>query len=407
MAQYLISEEALEAQGRILAEVAQRSGAHMLVALKAFSTWAGLQVLQPFASGCCASGLYEARLGAEFIGGDIAVYSPAYRASEIGELCSFAHHIDFNSMSQWMAHRDTMKAHPRFQEGELQAGLRINPQHSTGHTPLYDPCVAGSRLGIPRDQICLEELDGITGLHFHTLCEQGFDDLLSTMRAVERDFSDLLLSPQMRYLNMGGGHWITKPDYDREGLVSLIIEMRERYNLDIYLEPGEAWCIHTGVLRAEVLDIFESMGHQHAILDVSATAHMPDVLEMPYRPDLFLVHPADCIREKSSLPAVQLEGESYEIAGMKGDKPHAYRLGAPSCLAGDVIGDYSFDQSLRVGDTLVFDDMSHYTMVKTSHFNGVVHPDICLLRKTGKLELLRRFEYEDFRMRLGSYTSHS
>ncbi len=401
MAQYLISQEALETQGRILADVAQRSGGHMLVALKAFSVWRGLQILKSYASGCCASGLYEARLGAEFVGGDVAVYSPAYRADEVEELCGFACHIDFNSVGQWKRHRDVVMAHPRYIDGVLQAGLRINPQHSTGSTPLYDPCIPGSRLGIPYDQLQLDELDGISGLHFHTLCEQGFEDLRSTVQAVEHTFADLLRSPQIRYLNIGGGHWVTKPDYDREGLIRLIRELRERYHVEVYLEPGEAWCIHTGVLRAQVLDIFESMGYQHAILDVSATAHMPDVLEMPYRPDLFRVHSAPRVKE-IQLPAVQLDGEYYELAASQGEKAHLYRLGAPSCLAGDVIGDYSFDQPLKVGDMLVFDDMSHYTMVKTSHFNGVMHPDISLLHKNGEVELLREFSYDDFRSRLGS-----
>ncbi len=401
MAQYLISQAALEAQGRILADVAQRSGGHMLVALKAFSVWKGLQILSPYTSGCCASGLYEAQLGAEFVGGEVAVYSPAYRADEVEALCGFAHHIDFNSMSQWLRHRDAVMSHPRYRDGALQVGLRINPQHSTGHTPLYDPCIPGSRLGIPYEQLLLDELNGISGLHFHTLCEQGFDDLRSTVQAVEQGFGDLLRSPQMRYLNIGGGHWITKPDYDREGLISLIQDLRERYDIEVYLEPGEAWCIHTGVLRAQVLDIFESMGHQHAILDVSATAHMPDVLEMPYRPDLFRVHAIPRSKE-AQLPTVELEGESYELAAGQGEKPHVYRLGAPSCLAGDVIGDYSFDQPLELGDVLVFDDMSHYTMVKTSHFNGVPHPDISLLRLDGEVELLRQFSYDDFRTRLGS-----
>ncbi len=399
MAQYLISQLALMNQARVLRDLAEQSGAHLLVALKAFSTWAGLEILQPYTSGCCASGLYEAKLGAEFIGGEIAVYSPAYRPDELRELCGIAHHIDFNSMSQWQRYRDELRAHPRYLAGELQAGLRINPQHSTGHTPLYDPCVAGSRLGIPLDQILPEELDGLSGLHFHTLCEQGFDDLECTLRAVERDFGDLLESPQIRYLNMGGGHWITKPDYNRAALISLIKEIRERYNLEVYLEPGEAWCIHTGVLRAEVLDIFDSMGYRHAILDVSATAHMPDVLEMPYRPDLFRAHAAGVY---AGTPAVSLAHESYEQAGDVGEKSHDYRLGAPTCLAGDVIGDYSFEAPLEVGDMLVFDDMSHYTMVKTSHFNGVMHPDLCLLSLDGQQQLLRQFSYDDFRARLGS-----
>ncbi len=402
MAQYVLSQKALQEQGEILQDIARQSGGRVLVALKAFSTWAGLEILKPYASGCCASGLYEAQLGAEFIGGEVAVYSPAYRPDELRQLCDIAHHIDFNSMSQWRRYSDVLRAHPRYRSGELRAGLRINPQHSTGHTPLYDPCVAGSRLGIPLEQLEREQLEGISGLHFHTLCEQGFEDLLSTMRAVERDFGALLASPQIRYLNMGGGHWITKPDYDRAGLVALIRELRERYELDVYIEPGEAWCIHTGVLRAEVLDIFDSMGHRHAILDLSATAHMPDVLEMPYRPDVFRVHEARAYPDSAPVPAVVFASESYELTGLAGQKSCTYRLGAPTCLAGDVLGDYSFDTPLSVGDILVFDDMSHYTMVKTSHFNGVMHPDLCLLSEQGDLVLLKRFDYSDFRSRLGS-----
>lgn len=396
MASFLLSESALERNARILHEVAAASGAHMLVALKACSTTSCFGILRPYAAGCCASGLYEARLAARHMGGHVAVYSPAYRDEELEELLSFAHHIDFNSVPQWQRWRAACLAHPRVQSGELQLGLRINPCFSTGHTPLYDPCVPGSRLGIPAEQLEGVDLSGISGLHIHTLCEQGAQELIDTFRAFEKQFGALLASPRIRYLNLGGGHWITKPDYDRAALVELVREIRELYNVEVYLEPGEAWFIHTGVLRARVLDVFEALGFRHAILDVSASAHMPDVLEMPYRPDVFAIRAAG-----TGCPAVSLPGERYQPAGEAGAKAHTYRLGAPTCLAGDVIGDYSFDTPLAVGDELVLDDMTHYTIVKTTHFNGVPHPDIAMLRRNGGVEVLRRFSYGDFEGRLG------
>ncbi len=400
MARFLISLPALARNAQILHEVAESSGAHILLALKAFSCTAAMPALRPHAAGCCASGLYEAKLGHEHLGGHVAVFSPAYREAELAELLNFAHHIDFNSLPQWQRFRERCLAHPRVQSGECLLGLRINPCHSTGHTALYDPCVPGSRLGIPPQELEGADLTGISGLHFHTLCEQGAAELVETMQAVEEHFGRLLALPQMRYLNMGGGHWITKPDYDREALIALVRRTRERYRLEVYLEPGEAWAIHSGVLRARVLDIFDSLGYRHAILDVSASAHMPDTLEMPYRPDVFQPAAADAGTAPLT-PALRLLGEHYALAGEAGEKPHTYRLGAPTCLAGDVLGDYSFDTPLHVGDELVLDDMSHYTMVKTTHFNGVPHPDIALLHADGHEELVRRFGYEDFAGRLG------
>lgn len=396
MASFIISESALERNARVLSEVASASGARMLVALKACSTTACFDTLRPYAVGCCASGLYEARLAARHMGGHVAVYSPAYRESELEELLEFAHHIDFNSMPQWLRYRERCRTHPRAQSGELQFGLRINPCYSTGHTPLYDPCVPGSRLGIPAEQMKGADLNGISGLHIHTLCEQGAQELTDTFRAFEKQFGSLLASPHIHYLNLGGGHWITKPDYDREALVALVREIRSCYDVDVYLEPGEAWFIHTGVLRARVLDVFDSLGYRHAILDISASAHMPDTLEMPYRPDVYAIGSPG-----SGEPAVVMPGESYVAAGEPGALPHTYRLGAPTCLAGDVIGDYSFESPLEVGDELVFDDMTHYTIVKTTHFNGVPHPDIVMQRREGVTTVARRFSYEDFESRLG------
>lgn len=399
MASFVISAAALESNARILSRLAEECGAHMLLALKAFSTTACFAHIRPHAAGCCASGLYEARLAAQHFGGHVAVYSPAYRDDELAELLGFAHHIDFNSLTQWQRFRDVCLAHPRVQSGELQLGLRVNPCYSTGHTALYDACAPGSRLGIPAAALADADLSGISGLHFHTLCEQGARELIDTFRAFERVCAPLLASPAMRYLNLGGGHWITKPDYDRAALADLVRDIRARYGgIEVFLEPGEAWCVHTGVLRATVLDIFDSLGYRHAILDVSVSAHMPDVLEMPYRPDVFALqrpvspHPA---------PAVCMPGEQYARAGQPGELAHTYRLGAPTCLAGDVLGDYSFPEPLHVGDTLVLDDMTHYTIVKTTHFNGVPHPSIVLQQTDGHCRTVRAFSYSDFADRLG------
>ena len=397
MASFLISAAALERNARVLHHIAQASGARVLLALKAFSTTAAFPYIAPWADGCCASGLYEAKLAARHFHKSLAVYSPAYSETELRELLGFAHHIDFNSLPQWERYRDLCLAHPRVQSGELLLGLRVNPCFSTGHTSLYDACSPGSRLGIPAADLAGADLRGISGLHFHTLCEQGAQDLIDTFNAFHAACAHLL--PAMRYLNMGGGHWITKPDYDRDALVSLIRSIRERYKgLEVYLEPGEAWCIHTGVLRARVLDVFSSLGYMHAILDVSVTAHMPDVLEMPYRPDVYCLtadHPT------AAQPAVCLPGERYALAGKPDELPYTYRLGAPTCLAGDVLGDYSFPAPLHVGDVLTLDDMSHYTIVKTSHFNGVPHPDIQLLLPDGLRKTVRAFSYADFENRLG------
>ena len=403
MARFLISPAALERNARILRQVGDAGGARMLAALKAFACTAALGTLRPYADGYCASGLYEARL-ARTLGGEVAVFSPAYTEDELHALLEFAAHIDFNSVPQWLRFRGMCLEHPRAKGGEVLFGLRINPCHSTGHTPLYDPCAPGSRLGIPPQELQkagADALRGISGLHIHTLCEQGAQELTDTFRAFEKSCAHLLRDGSLRYLNLGGGHWITKPFYDRAALVSLLREIRAAYGLQVYLEPGEAWAIHSGVLRARVLDVFESLGYHHAILDVSASAHTPDILEMPYRADVFAVHAGQGAPQGGPQPAVRLPGESYSPAAGKGEKPHSYRLGGPTCLAGDVFGDYSFDTPLHAGDELVLDDMSHYTMVKTTHFNGVPHPDICLLRPDGTEECVRAFGYADYAGRLG------
>lgn len=394
---FVISIAALKRNTAILREVKEAAGCKLVLALKGFSCWKAFPYISEDLDGCCASGLWEGLLAHDHFKKHVVTYSPAYDEEDILALCNFTDHLDFNSLSQWFRFRDQIMAHPRFVSGALKCGLRVNPEHSTGQTPIYDPCVAGSRLGITADQLRGADLTGLSGLHFHTLCEQNSNDLETTLTAVDEKFGDLLRSEQFTYLNMGGGHWITKPFYDREKLIRLVRDARERYNVEVWLEPGEAIAIHTGVLRATVMDVFESAGHKLAILSISATAHMPDVLEMPYRPDVFLVEKG-AAQVSDSQPAVTLEGESYLPSSEAGE--HLYRLGGPTCLAGDVIGDFAFQRPLEVGDVLVFDDMAHYTMVKTTTFNGVKHPAIVLQHEDGRLETIREFSYQDFRDRL-------
>ncbi|NJM38957.1 MAG: carboxynorspermidine decarboxylase [Akkermansiaceae bacterium] len=391
---FIVSIAALKKNTAILREVKEAAGCHLVLALKGFSCWKAFPYFRDDLDGCCASGLWEAQLARDYFQKHVITYSPAYDGADVEKLCEFTDHLDFNSLTQWFRFREMVMAHPRFKSGELLCGLRVNPECSTGETALYDPCVAGSRLGITAEQLAGADLTGLSGLHFHTLCEQNSDDLEKTLLAVEEKFGHLLRSSQFTYLNMGGGHWITKPFYDRQRLVRLVREAQEKYGVEVWLEPGEAVAIHTGVLRAEVMDVFESAGHRLAILSISATGHMPDVMEMPYRPDVFLVDSA----HSGERPAVMLEGENYHRAGERGE--WTYRLGGPTCLAGDVVGDFSFHRELKIGDILVFDDMAHYTMVKTTTFNGVKHPAIALQHEDGKIEVLREFSYADFRDRL-------
>ena len=406
---FLISIPALQRNTAILREVADQAGCKVALALKGFSCWKAFPYIKKNLDGCCASGLWEAKLANEHFGKHIITYSPAYDDEDIDQLLEITHHLDFNSLSQWFRFREKIFTHPRFISGEVVCGLRINPEHSTGQTPIYDPCVPGSRLGITADHLLDADLTGISGLHFHTLCEQNSPDLETTLKAVDEKFGDLLRSKQITYLNMGGGHWITKPFYDRERLIHLVKQAKEAYGVEVWLEPGEAVAIHTGVLRATVMDVFESAGHKLAILDISATAHMPDVIEMPYRPDVFLAEKSETKDQNPETvsPAVNLEGEHYYLAGDPqspglplSQSSHTYRLGGPTCLAGDVVGDYGFHRELKVGDVLVFDDMAHYTMVKTTTFNGVKHPSIALLHENGEIETIRTFDYSDFRDRL-------
>lgn len=359
----------------ILHQVQQQSGAKVLGALKAFSLWHLGPLVRQYLCGICASGLHEAMLGREEYfppgQGEVHVFSAAYSEPDLSEILKIADHVVFNSFEQWRRFQPLLKA-ARRERPDLQFGLRINPQHSEGTVPIYDPCAPGSRLGIPLAAFQGQSLEGISGLHFHTLCEQGLPPLQRTLAAVEEKFGEWL--PQMEWINFGGGHHITRPDYDTAGLVSSIRDFAEKYQVQVYLEPGEAIAIHSGVLISEVLDVFHSDMPQ-AILDTSATCHMPDILEMPYRPDIF---------------------------GDAETNPHAYHLGGMTCLAGDVIGDYRFVEPLKAGQRLMFDDMAHYTMVKTTTFNGIRLPAIAVWNsRTDQLKLLRQFGYQDFKNRLG------
>ncbi len=367
---FVVDEAALARNLAKLAAVKQRTGCRVLLALKGFAMFRVFPQLRAALDGACASSPHEARLGREEFGGEVHAFAAAFSAADIADLLTTCDHLTFNSFNQWRRFRDAVRAAPR----PIVCGLRINPEHSEAPRPLYDPCARASRLGIRRQDFAGESLDGLTGLHFHTLCEQNADALQRTLAAVETRFGDLL--PAMRWMNFGGGHHITRDDYDLDLLCALIAGFRARHNgIPVYLEPGEAVALNAGVLAATVLDVVRNE-LDIAVLDVSATCHMPDVLEMPYRPAIV-------------------------GAGEPGERAHTYRLAGLSCLAGDVIGDYSFDAPLRPGDRLVFLDMAHYSMVKTTTFNGIQLPAIVLRRaQTGALEVVRRFGYADFKARL-------
>ena len=365
---YLLDEAQLRRNGEILLGVQQRTGCRILLAQKAFSNFNVYPVLAPYLAGTEASGLYESRLGREELPEkENHVFCAAYRADEFEELLQYADHIVFNSPSQ------LAKFGPAAKAAGKSVGLRINPECSTqeGHA-IYDPCAPGSRMGIRACDFTDELADLVDGLHFHTLCEQNSDDLETTLRAVEEKFGKWLF--KMNWLNMGGGHHITREDYDIERLISCINHMKETYGLQIYLEPGEAVALNAGYNVTEVLDIVENNG-KILILDTSAACHMPDVLEMPYRPPL-------------------------KGSGLPGEKPYTYRLSCNTCLAGDVIGEYSFDSQIRIGDRLYFEDMAIYSMVKTNTFNGIPLPSIAVMDKAGNCRMIKEFGYEDFKNRL-------
>jgi len=363
---FAVDENLLVNNMENLKDVADRAGCRILLAQKAFSMFYFYPLIGRYLSGTTASGLYEARLGYEEMGGETHIFSPAYTDAEFGEILSYCGHIIFNSFSQWEKFRD------RALQAGRKCGIRVNPECSTQEHGMYDPCSPGSRLGVPLGEFREDLLDGISGLHFHTLCEQNADALDITLAAFEEKFGKYLY--RMEWLNMGGGHHITRPDYDAERLIRTITRLKTTYGVEIYLEPGEAAALHAGYLVSEVIDIVHN-GIDIAILDASAACHMPDVLEMPYRPEII-------------------------DAGKPGEKKYTYRLGGPTCLAGDIIGDYSFDRALKPGDRLVFCDMAHYSMVKTNTFNGMALPAIAAVDRNRRLKVIRSFGYEDFKCRL-------
>lgn len=370
---YIVQERALKENLEQLAGLARETGCRILLAQKAFSMFRVYPLIGNYLAGTTASGLYEARLGAECMGKENHIFSPAYREEEMGEILSLCGHVVLNSPRQIRRYKRQILAAGR------SPGLRVNPECSTqeGHA-IYDPCAPGSRLGTTLSQLerALAEtpdlLEGIEGLHFHTLCEQDADALAVTLDAVVEKFG--VYMTKMKWVNLGGGHHITRPGYHMETLKQCIRRVQKLCGGTVYLEPGEAVALQAGTLRASVLEITEN-GVQTAILDASAACHMPDVLEMPYRPPL-------------------------SGAGLPGEKPFTYRLAGPTCLAGDVIGDYSFDRPLETGDVLEFQDMAIYSMVKNNTFNGMALPDIVLEREDASMELVRRFGYEDFKGRL-------
>lgn len=366
---FVVDLECLQYNLNVLKDIQEKSGAKILLALKGFAMWSTFPLIRKYLAGVCASGPWEARLGHEEFGKEVHVYAPGFTDQDLDEILPIADKISFNSVSQWRRHRKRVLGYDR----KIDCSIRVNPECSTGKVPLYDPCVAGSRLGQLTSAITDEDIDGLTGLHFHTLCEQNSDALEMTLEAFDKRCGKWMKN--LKWLNMGGGHHITREDYDRDLLIRLIKETRARYDVDVYLEPGEAIALGTGVLVGSVVDVTENAG-KIAIMDVSATAHMPDTLEMPYRPD---------IRD----------------SGDFGHKEFGYKIGGLSCLAGDIVNTYSFDDPLEIGQPLIFEDMAHYTMVKTTFFNGVKHPSICTWDpKHHKLEVVRKFRYEDYRDKL-------
>ena len=367
---YIVDEAKIKKNLEILKSVEFESGAHILLAQKAFSMFSLYPLIGQYISGTTASGLYEAMLGYEEMGKENHVYAPAYKEEHMKELVRICDHIIFNSFAQYEKYREIIKI------ANVSAGIRINPMCSTqeGHE-IYDPCAFGSRLGVTKENFRFDAdfgEGGIEGLHSHTLCEQNSDALITTFKAIEEQFGEILY--KVKWLNLGGGHHITRDDYDREALVELVKYIRSKYDVEVYLEPGEAIALNAGYLVTEVMDKVKN-GMEILILDASAACHMPDVLEMPYRPPL---------------------RDGYEA----NEKPYTYRLSSLTCLAGDVIGDYSFEKEINIGDRLVFEDMAIYSMVKNNTFNGIPLPDILLLKEDGSIKKVKSFGYEDFKGRL-------
>jgi len=366
---WLLEEEALEKNLQTLFQIKEKTGIKILLALKGYALWKSFPLVANYLDGCCASGLHEALLSDETFGKETHTYSPAYKAKDIPTIAKISHHLIFNSPAQFHQFASLAKEH----NPHISLGLRVNPQYSQSPVELYNPCGLYSRLGTTLENFDERIVDQLDGLHFHALCEQDADALRHVWEKFEEQFGGYL--PKMQWLNLGGGHHITREGYDQDKLIALLHEIQDRYsNLQLYLEPGEAVGWETGTLVTSVLDIVHN-GMKIAILDTSAEAHMPDTIIMPYR--------------------AEVQGASEA-----GVKPHTYRLAGNSCLAGDIMGDYSFDQPLKIGDRIIFEDQMHYTMVKTTTFNGIPLPSIAIQRKDGTIELIKSFGYETFRDRL-------
>ena len=365
---YVIEEQSFRRNLALISSVAQRAEVEIILAFKAFAMWSVFPVVREYVQCSTASSLSEARLSYEEMGSKAHTYAPAYSEAEFPEIMSLSSHITFNSLSQFQ------KFYPYTLEKNISCGLRINPEYSDVETDLYNPCAPGSRLGVVADLLGDHLPEGVEGLHFHTLCESNSFDLEKTLAVIDEKFGKYF--PQIKWLNMGGGHLMTHKDYDVEHLITLLKNFRAKYpHLHIILEPGSAFAWQTGFLLSTVLDVVENKGIKTAMLDVSFSCHMPDCLEMPYKP--------------------AIRGASDVISG----KP-AYRMGGNSCLSGDFYGSWSFENELKVGDQVIFEDMIHYTMVKTTMFNGVTHPSIGILTKENEFKLIRRFGYEDYKNRI-------
>lgn len=366
---YIVDERLLKKNLEVLDYVQKESGANIILATKAFSMFSTFPLIGKYLKGVTSSSLFEARLGYEEMGKQVHIFSPAYREDEFEDIMKYSDHIIFNSFNQWKLYRDRVK---NYKDKKIQCGIRINPEYSEIETDIYNPCFENSRMGVTLKNFQENDLDGIDGLHFHTMCEQNSDTLARTIKVVDEKFGKYIKN--MKWLNFGGGHHITKDDYDLKTLIESVLYMKNKYNVEIYLEPGEAVALNSGFLVSTVLDITNN-GMDIAILDTSAACHMPDVLEMPYRPNIIG------------------SGKPYEYE-------YTYRFGGPTCLAGDIIGDYSFKEPLKIGDKLIFCDMAIYSMVKNNTFNGINLPSIVKYSEENGVEIIKEFGYEDFKGRL-------
>ena len=363
---YLLEEEKLEKNLQLLDYVQKQSGAKILLALKGFTFSESFPMVREYLQGCCASGLHEAKLAHQKFQKEVHTYSPAFKDDEIDEILEISHHIVFNSFAQLKKFRQ------KAIEKRVSIGLRINPEVSASPKEIYNPCGLYSRLGITKKNFEADELDGVDGFHFHALCEQGADELEEVLKGFEKNFGKFISG--LKWVNFGGGHHITKKGYDVEKLIKLVKDFKQKYQVEVYLEPGEAVGWQTGDLYATVLDIVEN-GMKIAVLDTSAEAHMPDTIIMPYRSEV----------------------EGADEAGIK---PYTYRLAGNTCLAGDIMGDYSFDKPLKVGDIVIFKDQIHYTIVKNTTFNGIKLPDLAIKQKDGTIKVVKKFGYEEYKRRV-------